>query len=211
MISIVAESLEQYAASHTGEVSEVLKALEQETYAKTDLPQMLVGHVESRLLSFLVKVSGARRILEIGTFTGYSALAMAEALPEGGEVVTCDTNETTVEIARRFWSKSLHGKKITFKLGPALETLAVLEGPFDMVFIDADKENYTRYWEACLPKLPQGGLIVADNVLWSGRVLSPKESSDKAIVAFNKHAKADLRTEVVMLTVRDGILLARKK
>lgn len=211
MITLVPEQIEHYAGGHSTPVSETLRELEAETYRKTSLPQMLVGHLEGAFLKMLVQISGARRVLEIGTFTGYSALAMAEGLAEDGQLITCEIDGKSAEIARRFWQKSPHGQKITLKMGPALETLSTLSEPFDFMFIDADKENYIAYWEACIPRLSPGGLLVADNVLWSGRVLNPKEASDKSIAAFNEHVNRDPRAEVLMLTVRDGMTLARKK
>ena len=210
-MNIVREALERYAAAHCGPESVLLRRLVRETRAKTDLPQMQVGHLEGVFLRLLVRLTKARRVLEIGTFTGYSALAMAEGLPQGGRLVTCDVNPVTTAMARRFWSQSPHGRKITLKLGPALKTLKTLRGPLDLVFIDADKENYINYWEACVPKVRRGGLLVADNVLWGGRVLRPRDKSDKAIAAFNERVKADPRVEAAMLTVRDGITLAWKR
>jgi len=208
---IVDPALERYAAVHCRPESALLRRLVRETRVKTELPQMQVGHLEGAFLRLLVRLTRARRILEIGTFTGYSALAMAEGLPAGGRLITCDINTVTTAIAQRFWAQSPHGKKITLKLGPALKTLATLRGPLDLVFIDADKENYMPYWEACVPKVRRGGLLIADNVLWSGRVLRPRDASDKAIVAFNKHVQADRRVEAAMVTVRDGITLAWKR
>jgi caffeoyl-CoA O-methyltransferase len=172
---------------------------------------MQVGHLEGAFLRLLARLVRARRILEIGTFTGYSALVLAEGLPAGGRLITCDVNPETGRIARRFWNRSSHGGKIRLSLGPALQTLRALKGPFDFIFIDADKENYIRYWDACLPKLRRGGLIAVDNVLWSGRVLAPRDATDRAIVAFNKRVARDRRVETVMLTLRDGVTLAWKK
>jgi caffeoyl-CoA O-methyltransferase len=174
---------------------------------------MLIGPLEGGLLRTLVALTGGERVLEIGCFTGYSALWMASAMPDHGRLVTCDVSEHYTSIAKEFWARSPHGDKIELRLGPALETLSALEGPFDLVFIDADKENYVAYWDACIPLLRTGGILVADNVLWSGRVLDPRpdETSDQGIVAFNRHMAADDRVERVMLTVRDGMLIARKK
>lgn len=166
--------------------------------------------MEGLLLRTLVQVSGARRVLELGTFTGYSALSMATGLPDDGQLITCDVDPEATSMAKRYWARSPHGSKIELRLGPALETLASLDGPFDMVFIDADKESYINYWEACLPKVRPGGIIAVDNVLWYGKVLDPSELSDFAIVAFNEHVLKDERVESVMLTVRDGVTLARK-
>ncbi|MBX7256224.1 MAG: class I SAM-dependent methyltransferase [Candidatus Hydrogenedentes bacterium] len=208
---IVPEDIEAYAASHTSELDPVLGALETETRESMKYPHMLVGKVEGRFLQLLVRLTGARRILEIGTFTGYSALCMAEALPDDGSIVTCDIDEAATSLARQYWAKSPHGRKIDLRLAPALDTLASLDGPFDMVFIDADKENYTNYWEAALPKVRQGGLLVVDNVLWGGRVLNPVRPVDIAVDAFNKLAAEDPRVDSVLLTVRDGVTLARKR
>lgn len=207
---LIPSAIEEYCEKHTTPESELFRELARETYAKAAHPQMQVGHLEGAFLRILVGVSQARRVLELGTFTGYSSLAMAEGLPDDGQLITCDIDPEMTEIARRYWSASPHGRKITLRLGPALDALRELGGPFDLVFIDADKENYIHYWEACLPKVRHGGLIVVDNVLWSGRVLQPEEPEDHAIVAFNDHVLKDPRAERVMLTVRDGILLTRK-
>lgn len=176
---------------------------------------MLIGPLEAAVLKLLLRVSGARRVLEIGMFTGYSALSMAEALPAEGRIVACDINPETTRIAREFFARSPHGAKIEPRLGPALATLEALATSrgeaFDFAFIDADKENYIAYYEAILPLLRMGGIIVADNVLWSGRVLAPQKDSDRALAAFNRRVRADTRVEGVMLTVRDGLFLIRKK
>ncbi len=211
MLALVPEAIEQYAVEHSAAESPLLQELVRETYASTELPQMQVGRLEGAFLRLLVRLTRAKRVLEIGTFTGYSALVMAEALPPSGKLVTCDIDPKATAIARRFWARSPHGSKIELKLGPAAETLKKLRGPFDMVFIDADKLNYIRYWEACMPKVRKGGLLVADNVLWGGGVLHPKEESDKALAAFGDHVQGDRRVESVMLTVRDGLTLAYKK
>ncbi|MCH8204870.1 MAG: class I SAM-dependent methyltransferase [Candidatus Hydrogenedentes bacterium] len=208
---VVPEEIEEYALVHSSREDPLLQALAQDTQANTKWPQMQTGHVEGSFLRMLVQVSKARRVLEIGTFTGYSALSMAMGLPEDGRVITCDVDPEATATARRYWEKSGQGAKIDLRLGPALETIESLEGPFDFVFIDADKENYVNYWEAVLPKVRQGGLIAVDNVLWSGRVLDPKDTLDHAVVAFNRHVRYDDRVELVMLTVRDGVTLARKK
>ncbi len=211
MLTLVPEAIERYATAHTIPESPLLRELVEETFAKTQIPHMQVEHLEGAFLRLLARITGARRVLEIGTFTGYSALVMAEGLPEDGRLITCDIDPAATEIARRYWARSPHGKKIELLLGPALENLKTIAGPFDLVFIDADKENYVKYWEACLPKVRRGGLLVADNVLWSGRVLNPKDDSDKALVAFNAHVHTDPRVEAVMLTVRDGMMLAWKR
>jgi len=211
MLSLLPEAVDRYAAEHSEPESALLKSLVRETFAKTVMPQMQVGRLEGAFLRLLVRLTRARRVLEIGTFTGYSALAMAEGLPPGGRLITCDVDPEATAIARRHWARSPHGRKIDLRLGPALETLETLKGPFDMVFIDADKTNYLRYYEAVLPKVRRGGLIVADNVLWSGRVLAPKDESDRALAAYGSRVARDRRVEAVMLTVRDGMMLAYKK
>lgn len=173
---------------------------------------MLVGPLEATLLRLLVRISGARSVLEIGTFTGYSAITMAEALPDDGRLITCENDPKHVEIASGFFRRSGHGHKITLHLGEALETLDSLlpELTLDFVFLDADKENYVSYYEKIVPHLRSGGLIVADNVLWSGRVLEPREPTDQALVRFNKHVHADPRVECIMLPLRDGVSVIRK-
>ncbi len=211
MLPIVPEPIEKYAGAHSTPEKELHEALVKATYEKTEMPQMQVGHLEGTFLKLLVTAIGARRILEIGTFTGYSALRMAEGMPQGGRLVTCDIDAKAAAIAREFWKKSHHGKKITLILGPALDTIKGLKGLFDLVFIDADKENYIAYWNACIPKVRQGGVVLVDNVLWSGRVLDPQDASDRAIASFNEMALNDKRVNLVMLTVRDGITFAVKK
>lgn len=204
------EAIDEYTKLHTSREDPLLQELTQETYAKAKYPTMQTGHVEGSLLALLAAILEARSVLEIGSFTGYSALAMAAAMPPDGRLITCDVDPVATEIARRYWARSPHGGKIELRLGPALETIESLDGPLDLVFIDADKENYINYWEACLPKVRRGGVIVVDNVLWSGKVLDPKEETDRAIVAFNTHARYDERVKAVMLPVRDGVTVARK-
>jgi caffeoyl-CoA O-methyltransferase len=211
MISLVSPEIEKFAHDHTSPESDLFRRLREETYAQMDCPQMQVGRIEGTFLKLLVRLMNARRVLEIGMFTGYSALMMAEGLPEDGHLITCDIDPKAEAIARRYFAESPHGHKIEIRMGPALETIAKLTGPFDMVFIDADKSNYTNYYEACLPLLRPGGLIVADNVLWSGKVLHPDDEDARAIVAFNRYVQSDARVENVCLTVRDGIMLAWKR
>lgn len=210
---IVLSAYEDYASEHTTQESDVLCALAKETLRQTgDDAIMQVGHLEGAFLRLLVKISNARRVLELGTFTGYSALAMAEGLPEDGELITLDIDKDYTDIAKKFWAKSPHGKKIKLILGPAFETLQKLTGMFDLVFIDADKGNYLNYWNLCMPKVRQGRLLVVDNVLWSsGDVLHPKDSTEKAIAAFNEFVRSDSRVEAVMLTIRDGVTVAIKR
>jgi len=214
MERIVDKRLEEYAKGATTPATELHRRLAVETWDSIDCPQMQVGAIEGRLLTILVRLCGARRAVEIGSFTGYSGLHIAEGLPEDGQLITCDIDPVATEVARRYWDQSPWGDRISLRLGPALETLAALDGPIDFAFIDADKENYVAYWEALLPKMPSGGVIVADNVLWSGQVLTPladHSESTAGIVAFNAHVAADERVEQVLLTVRDGVTIARKK
>ena len=209
-MDFINEDIENYVYDHTQTESDLLWKLELETYDQLEIPHMLTGRIEGQLLKMLARLVEARRIIEVGTFGGYSAISMAEALPEDGYLITCEVDPVAIKFAKRFFNESLHGKKITLKEGPALDTLKQLSGSFDMAFIDADKENYLNYYEAILPIIRPGGLIVVDNVLWSGRVLNPKESSDHAIDRFNQRVKHDYRVEKVMLTIRDGVSLLRK-
>lgn len=213
MSFIVPEPIEAYAVACTSELHPIYEALRAVTYAETDAPQMQVGPLEGRFLKTLVQLMDAKTVVEIGTFTGYSALSMAEGMSEGGRLYTCDINETTGAIAQSHFDRVPWGAKITRLMGPALTTLAHVPGPVDLAFIDADKGNYTAYFEALVPRMRQGGLIVADNVLWSGKVLEPAagDVDTQALVAFSQHVKADPRVEQVMLTVRDGMTLARVK
>lgn len=210
-MDLIPKPIERYAAAHTDPPGALFEALREETYARMRSPGMQVGPIEGAFLKMLVQLVGARRVLEIGMFTGYSGLKLAEGLPDDGELITCDVDPDAEAVARRFFSQSPHGKKITIRMGRALDTIATLKGPFDLVFIDADKESYSAYYDAVFPLVRQGGLIVADNTLWSGDVLAPKDASGRAIVAYNDKVARDDRVEKVLLTVRDGMLLARKK
>jgi caffeoyl-CoA O-methyltransferase len=213
MKAIIPKKIEEYCLRHSSPRDTLLRELERFTQRHCDFPQMLIGPHEGALLALLVRLTGARRVLEIGTFTGYSALCMAETLPKNGRLTTCELKPERADIARAFFKRSPHGRKIKLLLGPAIETLAGLPRTtkFDFIFIDADKENYVNYYEAVLPRLYIGGVIVADNVLWSGRVLAPKKKTDRAVVKFNKHVRRDARVECVMLPVRDGVSLIRKR
>jgi caffeoyl-CoA O-methyltransferase len=205
------EEVERFAHDHTEPESDLFRRLQDETYATMQFPGMQTGRIVGKILKLLVQLTGARRVLEIGMFTGYSALMMAEGLPEDGHLITCDINPKAEEIARRYFAESPHGRKIEIRMGPALKTIETLTGPLDMVFIDADKGNYVNYYEASLPLLRPEGLIVTDNVLWSGRVVQPNDDETRAIVAFDDRVQADPRVENVCLTIRDGIMLARKR
>jgi caffeoyl-CoA O-methyltransferase len=201
-----------YVERHTTPSSEQLEELARETKRTLDSPQMLSGPVVGRLLEFLVFALEARSVLEIGTFSGYSALAMAEGLPPDGRIVTLEVDEAHADFARRAIAESPHAGKIEIVLGPALESIERLPGPFDFVFIDADKEGYPDYYEAVLPKLSPRGLIAADNTLSHGRVLDETDKSPRAeaIHAFNERARNDPRVRCVILSVRDGITLIRR-
>ncbi len=211
MEPIVAREIEAYAVAHSTPMDALYAELREETYASTSAPQMQVGPLEGRLLTLLVRMTGAQRAVEIGTFTGYSAMSIADGLMPGGRLITCDVNPTTTAIAQRYWDRCPWGDRIELRLGPALETLEGVPGPLDFVFIDADKTNYSNYWEALVPKVRSGGLIVVDNVLWSGAVLNPESESDLAICALNDRVAADDRVEHFLLTVRDGLMMARKR
>ncbi len=210
-MNIVPEPIDAYAEAHTTPPDALLAELAAETRETMSAPQMLTGTVEGRFLELLVFGTGARRVLEIGTFTGYSALSMAAALPEGGRIDTCDIEPRHVEVAQRYIDRSPYADRITIHLGPALETIAQLEGDFDLVFIDADKPNYANYFEAVLPRLSERGLIAIDNTLWSGRVLDPEDDHSQAIAALNDAIAADGRVVAAQLTVRDGITLVRRR
>ena len=210
-MNFIDKDVENFARDHTEPESDLFRRLEAETHATMASPEMLVGRIEGRFLKMLVQLSDARRLLEIGTFTGYSALMMAEGLPPEGRLITCEIDPKAVAIARRYFAESPHGHKIELRMGAALETLATVTEPLDLVFIDADKTNYPNYYEACLPLLRAGGLLVADNVLWSGKVLAPDDDDTRAIVAFNQRVQADPRVENVCLTIRDGMMLAWKR
>jgi caffeoyl-CoA O-methyltransferase len=211
MESLLPKDIEQYCREKSTPVSAVLDELEAETYARVKDAHMLIGPSEGLFLQLLVKLLGARRVVEIGTFTGYSALVMAEGLPDDGQLITLDIDAEVVKLAHKYWDRSPHGKKIKSLIGPALDSLENIPPPVDLVFIDADKENNLAYWEACLPKLRPGGLIVTDNVLWSGKVLHPVETSDLALAEFNAQVKKDERMDSVILTVRDGLTVSMKK
>ncbi len=212
MDPLVDAALAAYAEAHTTPPPTHLVALAAETERSLDAPQMMVGPVEGRFLQVLVHATGARRVLEIGTFSGYSALSMAAGLPADGHIVTCEVDPRAAEVARRAIAASPYAGRVEVRLGPALETLGSLDGPFDLVFVDADKAEYVAYYEAVLPKLAERGLLVVDNTLWGGRVLDQDDTSaDTAgIRAFNDHVAADRRVVCVQLPVRDGVTLVIK-
>jgi caffeoyl-CoA O-methyltransferase len=212
MSFIVPEEIEQYAEGHTTPPSKLLLRLAQETRETLERPQMLTGTLEGRFLEFLVFATKAKRVLEIGTYSGYSAVSMAAALPPGGHIDTCEIDEKHASVARRYIEEAGYSDRITIHLGPALDTIASLEGEFDFVFIDADKVSYRAYYEALLPRLAGTGLMAIDNTLWSGRVLEPDDDpSTLALMELNDHIAADQRVVAVVLTVRDGVTLVRHR
>jgi caffeoyl-CoA O-methyltransferase len=212
-MSFVDPPVDEYAEAYSSPAGDLFERLAAETREKTTLPQMMVGVVEGRFLGVLVRSLRARRVLELGTFTGYSSISMALALPPGGRVITCDVNEETTTIAQRYASEAGVAERIDYRLGPALDTIAQLDGQFDLVFIDADKANYVNYYEATLPLLAESGLIVVDNTLWSGSVADPDSDDDsvRAIRALNQRVRDDGRVDNVLLTVRDGMNLVWRR
>ena len=211
-MDIVAKEAEEYALAHTSPMSPLLEEVESFTLTKTPYPNMLTGRVEGRFLQLVVQLSGAREVVDIGTFTGYSAIAMAEVLPEGGRVLTIDNDPDHAGLARAFFGRSPAGSKITQRLGEALDILGGLPGgKTDLVFIDADKENYGAYYGEAMRILRDGGLILADNAIWYGRVFDPQDGDSRAMAGFNEMVNADGRAEKLFLTIRDGIYLIRKR
>jgi caffeoyl-CoA O-methyltransferase len=211
MLTLTKPGIEEYALGKSEKHNAILDELMKETHATMEYPQMLTGPIEGQFLKMMVKVTGARRVVEVGTFTGYASLQMAEGLPADGKLITLDLNPVCLALARKYFAKSEYGKKIEIIEGAALESIAKIEGPLDLVFIDADKGNYLNYYEALLPKVRSGGVILVDNVLWSGGVLEPKSDDDKAINAFNDRVSHDDRVDKVLLTVRDGVFFIRKR
>ena len=210
---IVPDEIDAYAEAHTTPPLALMVELASETKARLSSPQMLTGVVEGRFLEQLVFSLRAKRVLELGTYSGYSSLSMAAALPEDGHIDTCEVSEEHVAVAQRYIDRSPYADRITIHLGPALETIERLGGEWDFVFIDADKENYANYYEALLPRLAPTGLIAIDNTLWSGRVLDTADDSagTRAIRELNDHIAADDRVVAVQLTVRDGVTLVRRR
>jgi caffeoyl-CoA O-methyltransferase len=208
---IIDPGVEAYVEAHTTAPTAALAAVAEETRATLSSPQMLTGAVEGRFLELLAFATGAHFVLEIGTFSGYSALSMAAGLPPDGRIVTCEVSEEHAAVARRHIAASPWAGQIDVRVGRALETIAELDGPFDLVFVDADKEGYPAYYEACVPKLSERGLLVIDNTLQRGRVVDPAPDDERArgMARFNDMVLADPRTTSVMLTVRDGVTLVR--
>jgi len=213
MNELTLPGIDAYAADHSWAESEICKALREETYRTMEWPQMVVGPLEGAFLKMMVRLVGARHVLEIGMFTGYSALCFAEALPTDGQVITCEINEKPAALARSYFARTPHGGKITVRMGAALETLRDLAGPFDLIFIDADKVNYVNYYRRALDLVSAKGVILVDNVLWSGDVLKlpPPDQSTAAIQELNRLVSSDPRVDAVLVTVRDGVLVVKPK
>ena len=208
----ISQELEDYIEQHSENEPSLLAALNKETYQKILLPRMLSGHFQGRVLSMLSKLICPVNILEIGTFTGYAALCLCEGIQENGQLHTIDIKEELVDFQRKYFDKSPWGNQIVQHLGEAISILPTLEIKFDLVFIDADKENYISYFELILPKMNKGGIILSDNVLWSGKVLEPLQKNDlstKVLLEYNELLKNDSRVESVLLPIRDGLTVSR--
>lgn len=213
MKALVPAEIEAYATAHSMGESEVCRALRAETHRQMDCPQMLVGPLEGAFLKLLTQMVRATDVLEIGMFTGYSALCFAESLPGNGTVTTCEIDETSAAVARRYFAMSPHGHKITIRMGPAIETMQALTSRYDVIFIDADKQNYVNYYRRAKELLSPGGVIAIDNVLWDGDVLlhPPPDDRTAAIQELNRTVASDPDVSAVLLTLRDGVLLVRIK
>jgi caffeoyl-CoA O-methyltransferase len=209
MCPIFSEALDAYVDAHATPLEPLLHENREETYASLSSPQMIAGPVVGRLLRLLVSLAAPRLVLEIGTFTGYSALAMAGGLPPDGRIVTCELSPERAAFAQGYFDRSPWADRIDLRVGPALDTVEVLDGPFDFVFIDADKDGYTGYYEAVVPKLSPRGVIAVDNTLNGGDVVDPVDERDRVMAAFNDHVHTDERTENVLLSARDGVTLIR--
>ena len=210
----ISEKLDDYVVRHSEEEPALLKALTRETYQKVLQPRMLSGHYQGRILSVLSKLIRPKTILELGTFTGYSALCLAEGLDKNGVLHTIDINEELVDFQKRYFDKSDYGAQIVQHLGSALDIIPTIETTFDLVFMDADKPNYINYFHQIIDKLNPGGVILSDNVLWSGKVIEPLDPSDistKIVLEYNKLLKEDSRLETVLLPIRDGLTISIKK
>ena len=210
----ISEKLDDYVVQHTENEPELLRELSRETFQKILQPRMLSGHFQGRILSFLSKLIRPKKILELGTFTGYSALCLAEGLDKDGELHTIDKNEELVSFQRRYFNRSIHGTKIHQHTGCALEIIKKLNYKFDLIFIDADKSNYVNYFNLLADKIKKGGVLISDNVLWSGKVIEPLENSDlstKVLLEYNKLLKEDPRFQTILLPIRDGLTLSIKK
>lgn len=211
-MDFLSEELNEYIEKHSQPEPELLQRLNRETHQKILQPRMLSGHLQGRVLSLISKLVQPKNILEVGTYTGYSALCLTEGMQKEGRLHTIDINEELKSFQRKYFDQSDYGKQIVQHTGNALEIIPTLTEKFDLAFIDADKENYTKYFKLILPKMNQGGLILADNVLWSGKViqkLDAKDEDTKGLLAYNKLVNEDKRVESVLLPIRDGIMVSR--
>lgn len=201
----------KYSEAHTTQESDLLKRINRHTHAQVMMPRMLSGHLQGRILSMFSNMLRPKRVLEIGTYTGYSAVCMAEGLASDGKLITIDINEELEDTVRKYFDESGFGSKIDYRIGNAVKIIPELNEKFDLVFIDADKENYSRYFDLVIDNVTLNGIILADNVLWSGKVLDGKPDKDtRAIIDFNDKVSKDARVESVLLPVRDGIMMLRK-
>lgn len=213
-MEFISEELDNYVVAHTQPEPELLQKLNRETWAKVLQPRMLSGHYQGRVLSMISKLVNPKTILEIGTYTGYSALCMMEGIQKNGVLHTIDHNEELFTLQRKYFDLSGYGKQMIQHVGEALEIIPTLDLTFDLVFIDADKENYSNYFELVVPKMKSGGVILSDNVLWSGKVLEKPKKDDvdtPALIAYNKLINNDPRVESVLLPIRDGLTITRIK
>jgi caffeoyl-CoA O-methyltransferase len=211
-LDFLPEPLQAYVESHTSNEDALLKKINRDTHAQVLMSRMLSGHVQGRFLSMISKLVNPENILEIGTYTGYSALCLAEGLQQNGKLVTIDVNEELEGRVRSYFKDSNYNDRIDFRIGDARKIIPTLKETFDLVFIDADKENYSNYFDLVIDKVPSGGLILADNVLWSGKVVDPKPDKDtKAIIDFNRKVHADPRVENLLMPLRDGVMMLLKK
>lgn len=203
--------LQSYIENHTSDEDALLKKINRDTHAQVLMSRMLSGQVQGRFLSMISKLVRPKSILEIGTYTGYSAICLAEGLQQNGKIVTIDINEELESRVRSYFKDSGFDAQIDLRIGNALKIIPALKETFELVFIDADKENYSTYFDLVIDKVPSGGLILADNVLWSGKVLDAKPDKDtKAIIDFNKKIHADRRVENLLMPLRDGVMMIRK-
>ena len=210
-MDFIKSEIQQYSEAHTTTENALLKKISRDTHAQVMMPRMLSGHLQGRVLSMISNMIKPKVVLEIGTYTGYSAICMAEGLAPSGKVITIDINNELEDRVREYFGQSGMNDKISFLIGNALEIIPTLTDRFDLVFIDADKENYSRYFDLVIDRVNLNGFILADNVLWSGKVLNSNPDKDtKAILAFNEKVHADTRVENVLLPIRDGIMVARK-
>lgn len=210
-MDLINPDIQQYAEQHTSDESLLLKKVNRETHAQVMMPRMLSGHLQGRLLAMLSRMVRPKHILEIGTYTGYSAICLAEGLEPNGTLVTIDINEELEDRVRQSFAEAGMQNQVDFRIGNAADIIPTLQQNFDLVFIDADKENYSRYFDLVIDRVNLNGYILADNVLWSGKVLNPKPDKDtRAIIEFNNKVHADARVENVLLPIRDGIMMIRK-